>query len=331
LTGTNPTTIELKAWADGNSEPGTWTYTTTDSDSNLQVTGQVGLRINLPSATSNAPVLFSFDDFSVTTTDATPTPTVSPSPTPTAPPQSGLIFWADTFTRSSTSNWGTPDTGGSYVITSGVASSFNTDGSVGTINSPTSAVSRSLVVNNSYQRDVDIKFESKVDKVPTGNALEVYWIARYQDPDNHYRGKIRFTGGSSITVQASKVVGGTETLLGAQTTTGVNLSADTYVWIRTQITGASPTTINMKVWDVNSTEPVDWQYTITDSESVLQSSGSVGIRTNAPSTISNAPILVSFDNVNATTADGSVNSPSAPVQSGTTIATDTFTRSTANG
>lgn len=63
--GANPTTIRMKAWADGQAEPSTWLYSTTDTDPNLQTGGGVGLRAALRAAT-NAPVLFTFDDFQVT-------------------------------------------------------------------------------------------------------------------------------------------------------------------------------------------------------------------------------------------------------------------------
>ncbi|HSW89882.1 MAG TPA: carboxypeptidase-like regulatory domain-containing protein [Patescibacteria group bacterium] len=325
VTGTNPTTISISVWADGNSEPGSFTYTTTDSDSNLQTSGNYGLRVNLPSATSNAPVLFSFDDYIVTSTDPTPTPS------PTASPQTGFTLLTDTFTRTVSNGWGTSDNGKDYVIVSGSASDFSVSGTEGKINSPTSALTRAIVLNSTSQQDVDIKFQAKIDKVPTGTAAEIFWIARRVDPSNYYRGKIRFTGSTSITVQAAKVVGGTETLLGAQTTTGVNLAADTYVWVRAQITGTNPTTINIKVWAAGDTEPIAYQYTTTDSESALQASGSIGFRTNIPSAVSNAPLLVTFDNVNATTQDAGIVTPTAPPQSGTTLATDTFTRTTSNG
>jgi hypothetical protein len=64
VTGTNPTTIRIKAWANGQSEPSTWTYTVTDSSTALQTAGAVGLRAWLGNAT-NAPVRFTFDDFLV--------------------------------------------------------------------------------------------------------------------------------------------------------------------------------------------------------------------------------------------------------------------------
>ena len=66
VVGTNPTTVRLKAWQDGTSEPTNWQYTATDSQPLVQKAGSVGLQayVSLPAA--NAPVSFRFDDLLVT-------------------------------------------------------------------------------------------------------------------------------------------------------------------------------------------------------------------------------------------------------------------------
>jgi hypothetical protein len=66
VVGTNPTTIRLKAWADGQTEPANWQFTVTDSDANLQRAGAIGFRTFLASGVTNAPVVFTFDDLLVT-------------------------------------------------------------------------------------------------------------------------------------------------------------------------------------------------------------------------------------------------------------------------
>lgn len=63
--GTNPTTIRMRAWADGQAEPTSWQYTTNDSTASLQTAGSVGLMANLPASSTNAPVIFTIDNYSV--------------------------------------------------------------------------------------------------------------------------------------------------------------------------------------------------------------------------------------------------------------------------
>ena len=66
ISGSNPTTISIRAWADGQSEPSTWQLTVTDSTASVQSGGAVGLLTYLSAGSTNAPVTFSFDDYSVT-------------------------------------------------------------------------------------------------------------------------------------------------------------------------------------------------------------------------------------------------------------------------
>src|SRR4051812_2657179 len=89
-TGVNPTTLRIRAWADGQTEPTTWNYTVTDSTPALQTAGGVDVRAYLSSTATNAPVTVRFDDLAVTdianvlpTPTLSPAPTLSPTPTPT--------------------------------------------------------------------------------------------------------------------------------------------------------------------------------------------------------------------------------------------------------
>jgi hypothetical protein len=63
--GSNPTTLRIRAWADGTAEPTNWHYSVADTSTALQTSGMVGLQTYLSSSATNAPVTFSFDDFSV--------------------------------------------------------------------------------------------------------------------------------------------------------------------------------------------------------------------------------------------------------------------------
>lgn len=58
--GAYPTTIRMRAWADGAPEPLDWGLEVTDSASALQGPGRVGLLARLPASTTDVPVMFSF-------------------------------------------------------------------------------------------------------------------------------------------------------------------------------------------------------------------------------------------------------------------------------
>lgn len=60
--GANPTTIRIRIWADGTAEPGTWQLVRTDSQTQLQNGGSIGLNTALSSSATTFPVRFEFDD-----------------------------------------------------------------------------------------------------------------------------------------------------------------------------------------------------------------------------------------------------------------------------
>ena len=64
VTGTNPTTIRLKVWPAGATEPTAWQTTATDSTAALQGAGAIGLSGYLSGSVTNAPVVLRLDDLS---------------------------------------------------------------------------------------------------------------------------------------------------------------------------------------------------------------------------------------------------------------------------
>ncbi len=68
VTGTNPTTVRMKAWPAGTTEPVAWQRSVTDTAATLQVPGSVGILPYLSSAASNAPVPLRMIELSATPT-----------------------------------------------------------------------------------------------------------------------------------------------------------------------------------------------------------------------------------------------------------------------
>lgn len=66
VTGTAPTTIRVKVWKAGSTEPTSWIRSTTDSAAGLQAPGSVGIRSYLSSAATNAPVVLKLDSLLAT-------------------------------------------------------------------------------------------------------------------------------------------------------------------------------------------------------------------------------------------------------------------------
>ena len=66
VTGTGPTSLGVKVWADGGAEPAGWLLQASDSTAVLQVPGGVGIEHYQSSTTANGPVTLIVDDLTAT-------------------------------------------------------------------------------------------------------------------------------------------------------------------------------------------------------------------------------------------------------------------------
>jgi PKD repeat protein len=64
VTGTSPTTLRMKAWRSGTTQPG-WQLTRTDDEPALQAPGGAGVRTFMPTSMTNRPLTQRFDNFIV--------------------------------------------------------------------------------------------------------------------------------------------------------------------------------------------------------------------------------------------------------------------------
>jgi hypothetical protein len=160
--------------------------------------------------------------------------------------------------------------------------------------------SRAARLDGINKRDINIRFRVATDKVLAGGNLFVYAFGR-RSGTSEYRPRIILNGNGTISAGASVVVNGAESALGSSVVVpGLTQSANSFLWVRAEITGASPTTIRVKVWADGQSEPADWNYSVTNSQSGLQGPGSVGLRTYLGSGGSNAPLTISFDDYTVT-------------------------------
>ena len=182
----------------------------------------------------------------------------------------------DTFSRTTSSSWGSADVGGAYALL-GTAANYSVSNGTGNISLPTAGVTRAATLTSVSATDVDLTTQFTVDALSTGGGLYLYTDARYVDPNTQYRGKIRLAPDGSVYLHASRVVSGTQTALGSEIkVAGLTYSPGVPIWVRARFTGTSPTTIQLKAW--TGSEPATWTYTSTDSTAALQVAGGVGVR-----------------------------------------------------
>jgi hypothetical protein len=192
-------------------------------------------------------------------------------------------------------SWGSAPTGGAYTL-QGTAANYDVTGSVGTIQLGSPGTNRSAALAGVSVRDVDVSFRVATDKATTGGAQYVYAVARRIDASNEYRAQVRFAPGGGVFLLANSLVGNAATNIGTEVqVAGLTRSPGSFIWVRAQFSGASPTTIRMRAWADGSPEPSTWQFTATNSVAGLQVAGGVGVRAYLGSATSNAPVLVSFD------------------------------------
>src|SRR5205085_2029563 len=80
--------------------------------------------------------------------------------------------------------------------------------------------------------------------------------------------------------------------VGPAAQTGLTPIAGSFVRMRALVSGANPTTIQLKAWADGTAEPAGWQFTGTNSNPALQGAGAVGVRSYV-SSVTNAPIAAS--------------------------------------
>lgn len=281
ISGSDPTTIRVKAWADGSAEPAAWHFEATNGHAALQGVGGVGLMAYMSGSVSNAPVTFSFDDYSVST--ATPPP----------PPPAGTVA-ADAFERTASGGWGSADVGAGYTH-QGTLANFTVGDGVGTMRLPSAGVTRSALLDGPSDDDIDITFRVRTDKVASGGTWFVYAVAR-RNGGSEYRPRLLLRPDGSVDVHASVVVSNAESPLGAAVkVAGLSQAPGAFIWLRAQVEGSGSTTIRVKAWADGTPEPTTWHYSATDSSAAVQGAGGVGLRVYVAGSTTNAPIDFAFD------------------------------------
>ncbi len=202
----------------------------------------------------------------------------------------------DSFSRVTASGWGSANTDQSWGI-SGTASDFSTNGSAGLHSVGSINVSRRTVISSATDFDVKVKVSTAV--LAQGASLAPGLLGRYQDANNHYIFRARFspTAGNPVFALIQKQQGGTITTLGSEVTVaGLAHVAGAFYWLRASAVG---TTLSFKAWADGSPEPGSWQVQLTDS--TFTTAGAVGVRSILLAGNTNTlPVVFAYDDFEAT-------------------------------
>ena len=214
-----------------------------------------------------------------------------------------VVYAADTFGRTSATGLGNAETGGAWTTT-GSASLYSVNGSVGKIAMKTAGSSPAAVLNGVSASDVQATVDVSFDSVPTGGGSWAYLLVRQSSAGN-YQLAVKVLA-ASTTVYLRKLVGSTTTTLATKVLT-MNYAAGDQLRLAALTTGSSPTSLSGKVWKVGQTEPSGYQVTATDGESALQAAGHVGVQTYLSGSATILPVTASVDNFDARRPAGAGN------------------------
>lgn len=203
----------------------------------------------------------------------------------------------DQFARTVTGGWGSAPTGGAWTV-SGTAANYAVDGNLATVR--VGAGSGPLAALNGLSAaSTDVRLAAGLDKVPTGSGLYLSTQPRRVPGAGAYAAKTRVlsTGAVSLELSRTTSTGSEVSLQAAATVSGLTYVAGDLLNVRTQASGASPTTVRGKVWKVGTPEPTTWLRSVTDSTAGLQTAGAVAISPYLSSTATNAPVTVRLDSL----------------------------------
>ena len=138
-----------------------------------------------------------------------------------------------------------------------------------------------------------------VNKLPVGGPVYVKVNGRRIDAKNYYSATVTVNADGSVTLNVSRTVAGTGSVLASTKITGLTVTGGMSLQIRLQVTGTAPTTLRARVWASSAAEPSTWRLSTTDGTAVLQAPGQTGLFGNLAAAVTNAPLALTFSGFTA--------------------------------
>lgn len=200
---------------------------------------------------------------------------------------------SDTFTRSASSSWGTPDIGPAWsIVGGGSASDYSVNGSAALATLSTVDISRRISVTP-VALDFDAYCDITASAAATGDSLYGALTGRMLDSSTMYMARVEFTTSNTATLLLRKLYADVTTDFGSYDISSLTYTAGTYVRVRLQVIGTS---LKAKAWPAtDALEPPEWHITGTDSSiSDVYSIGTRSIRSTGNTNA--ASVAIQYDN-----------------------------------
>lgn len=206
----------------------------------------------------------------------------------------GVTNWlTDTFTRSVSNSWGTPDVGSAWsTVGGGVASDYAVNGSAGVHTLSTVDETRRTAVTAAGP-DFDLYCDITTSALATGDSLYGAVTARMLDSGNMYMARLEFTTANTIVLVLRRLLADVGTDLGTYTLPGVTHVAGTYIRVRFQGVGSR---LRAKVYPAS--DPVeDPAWHVSGVDSGISAAYSIGTRSIRVTGNTNAAsVAIQYDN-----------------------------------
>jgi hypothetical protein len=198
---------------------------------------------------------------------------------------------SDTFTRSVSNSWGTPDAGAAWsTVGGGVAGDYSVNGSAGVHTLSTVDVTRRTAVT-AASPDFDLYCDITTSALATGASLYGAATGRMQDSGTMYMARLEFTTANTILLALRRLIADVGVDLGAYTVPVTHV-AGTYIRVRLQCIGAR---LKAKAWLASDpVEPPEWHVQVTDSS--ISQAHLIGTRSITVAGNTNVNPQIRYDN-----------------------------------
>ena len=222
---------------------------------------------------------------------------------------------------------------GLLVLAPGIGSSPTVKADAQTTSNGAAGRSGTVVVNHSPEwmesalaakaANLDVTFNVRANKTPTGYGDAVVVTARRVGPNNEYRLRVRILPDQSVRVMISRVINGRRSRVGTEVTVpGLRQLPGDVLAVHLRVTGSRPTTLAVKVWRAGRVEPGRWSDIVTDSSARLAGSGWWGISFGVMPYASNVPVQYTYSGLSAVATSNDTANP-VPTPTPTPTATPT--------
>ncbi len=204
----------------------------------------------------------------------------------------------DSFERTTATGWGTAPTGGAW--TTSPSTSLSVASGKGRM-THTAGSGRNAYLRAVNSASTRVVLTLSPDKVTTGSGLYVSTAGRAVTGAGEYRAKarLRSDGRIELSLIRTSATGAETTIRTAALVPNLTYTAGSSFRVRLEVTGTSPTTIRARAWAQAAAEPTTWLVSTTDSTAGMQVAGAIGINSYYSSSATNAPLVLSVDDLTA--------------------------------